>query len=373
MRDPFPISSPQWLSEAVKPWADKMSLPTLPLHIHEIIIALIFYQTINVVVAPALSRHLFPQAYNSFNRRTRINWDVHVVSMVQSLLVNTTALWIMYYDTERNSMNWAGKIWGYDGALGFLQSLAGGYFIWDLFTCTYHIDIFGVGMLMHAISACTVFSLGFRPFLNYYGPVFILYELSSPALNMHWFMDKLNMTGSIYQLINGIILISTFFFCRLVWGSVNSVLVFKDIWIAMQNGGVVGLDQNLGLKYGLDQPTAAVIPQDQPFFGSEDIMRYAGARTLPAWLALSYLASNIVLNVLNWYWFAKMIEALRKRFDPPFGTKRPEKKEKAVAVEEKTTEPEIEIQRGLYDDGRKTIEITGTQGTPPAVRSRRRG
>ena len=175
---------------------------------------------------------------------------------------------------------------------------------------------------------------------------------------MHWFMDKLNMTGSIYQLINGIILISTFFFCRLVWGSVNSVLVFKDIWIAMQNGGVVGLDQNLGLKYGLDQPTAAVTPQDQPFFGSEDIMRYAGARTLPAWLALSYLASNIVLNVLNWYWFAKMIEALRKRFDPPFGTKRPEKKEKAVAVEEKTTEPEIEIQRGLYDDGRKTIEIT---------------
>lgn len=70
----------------------------------------------------------------------------------------------MYYDTERNSMNWAGKIWGYDGALGFLQSLAGGYFIWDLFTCTYHIDIFGVGMLMHAISACTVFSLGFVSF-----------------------------------------------------------------------------------------------------------------------------------------------------------------------------------------------------------------
>ncbi|KAI5196822.1 hypothetical protein AUEXF2481DRAFT_5408 [Aureobasidium subglaciale EXF-2481] len=370
MRDPFPIPAPQWLASAVQPWADKLSLPTLPMHIHEIILALIFYQTINLVVAPVLSRRFFAQTYSSFNRRTRINWDVHVVSMVQSLLVNTTALWIIFYDDERNNMNWAGKIWGYDGALGFLQSLAGGYFIWDLFTCTYHIDIFGVGMLAHAISACTVFSLGFRPFLNYYGPVFILYELSSPALNMHWFMDKLNMTGSIYQLINGVVLISTFFFCRLVWGSINSVLVFRDIWIAMQNGGVVGLDENLGLKYGLHQSMPAVTPQNQPSFGSEDIMRFAGSRSLPAWLALSYLASNIVLNVLNWYWFAKMIDALRKRFDPPFGTKRPEKKEKVI--EEKTQEPEIEIQRGLYADGRKTFEVTGTS-TPPSVRSRRRG
>jgi hypothetical protein len=161
MRDPFPIAAPEWLAEAVRPWADKMSLPTLPLHIHEVILALLFYQTINVVVAPALSRYLFPNVYSSFNKRTQINWDVHVVSMVQSLLVNTTAIWIIFYDQERSQMNWAAKIWGYDGALGFLQSLAGGYFLWDLFTCTYHIDIFGVGMLAHAISACTVFSLGF--------------------------------------------------------------------------------------------------------------------------------------------------------------------------------------------------------------------
>lgn len=204
-----------------------------------------------------------------------------------------------------------------------------------------------------------------RPFLNYYGPVFILYELSSPALNMHWFMDKLEMTGSIYQLINGIVLISTFFFCRLVWGSVNSVLVFWDVYTAMTHGNVIG-DGDMGLKYGLDKPISAVTPQDQPLLASDDIMRFAGARTLPMWLALSYLASNIVLNVLNWYWFGKMIEALRKRFDPPLGTRRPEKKEK-----KEKEEPEIEIQRGLYDDGRKTVEIT--ESSPQPVRSRRRG
>ena len=50
--------------------------------------------------------------------------------------------------------------------------------------------------------------------------------------------------------------------------------------------------------------------------GQEEIMRFAGERELPIWLACTYLASNVVLNSLNFFWFGKMIEALRKRFTP---------------------------------------------------------
>lgn len=67
----------------------------------------------------------------------------------------------MFYDEERKDMNWAGRIWGYDGMSGMLQGLAGGYFIWDLIITIRYMHIFGVGMLLHAISAVTVFSLGF--------------------------------------------------------------------------------------------------------------------------------------------------------------------------------------------------------------------
>jgi hypothetical protein len=35
---------------------------------------------------------------------------------------------------------------------------------------------------------------------------------------------------------------------------------------------------------------------------------------LPMWLVYAYLGSNTILNFLNIYWFAKMIQALRKRF-----------------------------------------------------------
>lgn len=47
-----------------------------------------------------------------------------------------------------------------------------------------------------------------------------------------------------------------------------------------------------------------------------EIMRFAGAEYLPLWLALTYLASNLVLNTLNFFWFGKMIDAMRKRFVP---------------------------------------------------------
>ena len=58
-------------------------------------------------------------------------------------------------------------------------------------------------------------------------------------------------------------------------------------------------------------------------------MQFAGEEFVPLWLAFTYLGSNIVLNTLNFYWFGKMIETVRKRFQPPKETRR---KEKAIAT-----------------------------------------
>lgn len=117
-----------------------------------------------------------------------------------------------------------------------------------------------------------------RPFCNYYGLNFILYELSTPFLNIHWFMDKLGMTGSTAQLVNGIALVTTFGASRLVWGTYQSVRMYQDIWAAFETPG--------GLP-------------------------------VPPWLAVAYVVSNTTLSVLNFYWFGKMITSLRKRFKRP--------------------------------------------------------
>ncbi|KAE8352556.1 TLC domain-containing protein [Aspergillus coremiiformis] len=336
MLDPFP-PPPTWLRDRVEPWALYFNLPTLSDHIHEVLIALAGYQFIHSVLSPWLSAILFPRHYPHLNKRTKLNWDVHVVSLVQSTLVNTLALWIMFADKERKSMDINERIYGYTGTCGFLEALAAGYFVYDLIISTIHIKLFGVGMLFHAISALWVFSFGFRPFVNFYSPTFILYELSSPFLNIHWFLDKLNLTGSNLQWYNGMLLLSVFFSCRLVWGTWQSVLVYRDMWHALSQSWTLSslstaADVNVAI-FGNRKLMAQNCVDEACLRANEEVFKYAGfsAGGVPTWLVGTYVAANVVLNSLNYYWFSKMVETVLKRFRGP---KEGEKKIGGEKVEE---------------------------------------
>lgn len=180
-----------------------------------------------------------------------------------------------------------------------------------------------------------------RPFLNYYGCTFILYELSTPFLNIHWFFDKLEMTGTKAQLYNGLILLFTFFSCRLIWGNIMSVFVYKDMWSAVNSG--------LTMPFSTETPVDASIA-----YGNEDIMVFArDATPIPLWLAGIYVLSNIILNSLNIHWFFKMIAAVRKRFEPP-----KQVDEKKTAEDSITTGAKIGLDR-LDELRRRTIPDIG--------------
>ncbi|KAH0536294.1 hypothetical protein FGG08_006832 [Glutinoglossum americanum] len=321
MHDPFPLPPPPILQHLTAPLSRLLSLPTLPLHAHEVLLAYALYLTTQLYISPRLSTRLFPAIYPRLAPKTRLNWDVHVVSLLQSTLINGLALWVMWSDGERAGMGQRERVWGYTGAGGMIQGFAAGYFLWDLGVSLWYLDVFGVGLLAHAVSALVVFSLGFRPFVNYYGPTFILYELSSPFLNFHWFFDKLNMTGSRAQLYNGLLLLFTFFGCRLVWGTYQSVRVYQDVWSALQYPGPHNYNNS---SY----------PDHDGSKDAAEMMRFAGDQRIPVWLAVTYLGSNILLNTLNFYWFGKMIEAVRKRFSKKAPGKEEGKEKEVVELVE---------------------------------------
>ncbi|PIG89010.1 hypothetical protein AARAC_008425 [Aspergillus arachidicola] len=302
-------------------------VPALSDHIHEVILAFAGYQFIHSFLSPWLSPILFPRHYPQLNKRTKLNWDVHVVSLVQSVLINVFALYIMFVDKERKNMDTGERIYGYTGMSGLLQALAEGYFVYDIIVSTMHIRMFGVGMLFHAISALWVFSFGFRPFVNFYSPTFILYELSSPFLNIHWFLDKLNLTGSKLQWYNGMLLLSVFFSCRLVWGTWQSIFVYKDMWSALTQTwslsslpppsaageSSVVLDSAINTAvFGHRAKLAEQCVDEVCRKANEEVFKYAGftAGGVPTWLVGTYVAANVVLNSLNYYWFSKMVETV---------------------------------------------------------------
>lgn len=168
MRDPFG-QAPQFLQAWARPLAEPpLNLKTLPLHIHEVLAAWIFYTVLSYIVSPILSTALFPQIYRGFSRRTQVSWHVHAVSFFQAILICVLAIYVLRYDYELagGSTDWRGRLFGYSGAAGLVQAMAAGYFLWDVWVSTVDFRIHGPGSLAHAISALVVTTIGFVSFCS---------------------------------------------------------------------------------------------------------------------------------------------------------------------------------------------------------------
>jgi len=128
--------------------AENLGLHALPLHAHEVCLVVGLYIFIAQVISPLASARLFPHAYANFDSRTRIGWNVHVVSFVPSCIVNILSFYIILFDEERKTWagagNWEKRVGGYTGLIGFTQSVALGYFLWNFYMCLRHLHIFWV-------------------------------------------------------------------------------------------------------------------------------------------------------------------------------------------------------------------------------------
>jgi hypothetical protein len=163
MQDPFffPASS---LGETIKPLCDYLALRSLPSHIHEILFAFGVYHLIFEYIAPPLSNLFLSSRYSKLSYESKLRWNMHCASMVQSCMICVMALWTIFMDDERRNMNLEERMWGYTGAAGLVQALATGYFLFDLVVMVRYLDVFGYGMLAHASSCLITYTLGFVRF-----------------------------------------------------------------------------------------------------------------------------------------------------------------------------------------------------------------
>lgn len=209
--------------------------------------------------------------------------------------------------------------------------------------------------------------------MTFYSPNFILYELSSPFLNFHWFFDKVNMTGSRAQWYNGMILLSVFFSCRLVWGTWQSVLVFVDIFKAYgQSRGSASLLEPFDIHGMVFKERNSVLCVDEACAkANAQITTFANSSAggVPFWLVLTYLSSNLILNSLNFYWFSKMIETVMKRFRAPVAGK--EKNEGGPEIQ-KRPEGDVVLDAAAQLEEDESIFIDGgaSHGEPKIVTGR---
>ncbi|KAI0332566.1 DUF887-domain-containing protein [Cubamyces sp. BRFM 1775] len=261
----FSLPTDRPLRALAQPMANLLNLPHLPDHFPLLVYAFILFTSVHLVISPYLSARIFPISYGKLRSKRAINqWNIQVVSLFHVFIVLPLALACLGSDTLK-----ADKLWGWDDRVGRTVAVACGYFLWDTLDAIFNFD--DLGFLIHGVSCFTLYMMTFRPFLGYYAPRFLTWELSTIFLNIHRFLDKTGHTGSSAQWLNGVVLLSTFFSVRIVYG-----------WYL-----------TLDFMHSL----------------------YAARAELPTIYLLAFALGNLTLNGLNLTWFYKMIFAIRKRFD----------------------------------------------------------
>lgn len=113
-----------------------------------------------------------------------------------------------------------------------------------------------------------------------------------------------------------------FFSCRLVWGTYQSASVYYDVWqiLHMDTAAVFREGQSLGGNIGANlfntRDGQLCLGNKSCVAAQSEVMKFTTVDSyIPWWIIAIYLVSNVTLNALNWYWFGKMIETVRKRFE----------------------------------------------------------
>ncbi|KAJ2000859.1 hypothetical protein GGI04_000008 [Coemansia thaxteri] len=187
-----------------------------------LLIALLFqliYQ-FSAVLTPAI----FPKTWGRLSKVQRYKWCVRKVSSCHAAYMVTNALVII-----ANAKLRANPIHGSDPFAESAFTVTLGYFLWDIVNTYRHLDIDGVGYLAHAIMSFGVYLISYSPLLQYYGACFMMFEVSTIFLNIHMTLDDMDLKDAIMYFINGMALVSSFFFARVVYGTILSINVWKGL------------------------------------------------------------------------------------------------------------------------------------------------
>ena len=218
-------------------------------------------------ILSGLSRYsgplLFPSVFHSLTppelRKLRLSWPHHMVSLVHAIIICVLAI----TNATRNELA-KDRVWGYSEGISRMVAVTMGYFLWDLKVSIHYWHLYGHAFLIHAVMALSSFLFSYAPFLQFYAPYFLLFELSTIFVNAHWFMSKLKLNGSRLQKINDVILIVLYFVVRIVCGVGMTVALVRDVWKERED--VSGL------------------------------------------VVVIYGACSMATNTLNVYWFGKLIK-----------------------------------------------------------------
>ncbi|KAH3679272.1 hypothetical protein WICMUC_001096 [Wickerhamomyces mucosus] len=199
-------------------------------NIHFLIFIILFYQII-FISSSIISPLIFSNTFKDLSKKTRLDFHIRIVSLVQSILILIAIIPLFNDPIMEND-----RVFGHTPYSELVTSAALGYFVWDSIMSLIFVKYFGIQFLIHGLVSSLVFYIGMTPFIQYYAGIFILFELSTPFLNLRWFGLKFpKLFPETFNLINNAILILIFFFVRICYGWFQAFKLFNDFYSSYQD------------------------------------------------------------------------------------------------------------------------------------------
>ena len=104
--------------------------------------------------------------------------------------VHSTIATILSYKVLRSNdfiLN-PSNVFKYNKGIGNLQSISLGYFLYDIIV---DLKLKKWSYILHGICSFMAYYYSFTPFLMNFGPVFLLWESSTPFVNLNWWVSWL--------------------------------------------------------------------------------------------------------------------------------------------------------------------------------------
>jgi len=236
--------------------------------------------------------------YLRLNSYRKKSWNSRVIAFIHAAIVAPFSVYLVCH----YGYPWNKSAKDYDAhEINLYYSticISIGYFIWDVIYSISDYRKGGIGFVIHGICALLIYVFTFKHHvLGHYSIMYLTYELSTIFLHIYWVLDKVDLTGSTIQVVDGIIVSILFLSVRIIFGNITITRLLYDLIFVR--------------------------------------------KVCSVYLSLFFFLNIIPMQVLNLIWFYKMIQSILKRTNGPSEkpSEKPSKKRSEKESEKESEKP----------------------------------
>jgi len=190
-----------------------------------IFVSFIVFGLINNVLLPTFG---LLAAYKNLDKDKKLQWDSRTTSTIHAIPTTVVAFIVVFIRTkEQNDLTWLN-----DPLSTWNVAFSCGYFMADIISMSIYRKKVGgsPGFMAHHVVSVLAYNLCItQGYLSYYANFRILSEASTPFLNFRWKLHLVDKSDSSLYFWNGILLVATYFACRIIpipffWRSVYHLI-----------------------------------------------------------------------------------------------------------------------------------------------------